>query len=306
MDLAKFLIPDESIQVWIGLNIILAWSFYIVLSTGQLNIGVGAFMALGAYGASVASVKFGVPLFVAILLSALVGAVTGTLVGFPALRVRGIYLAMMTIGVAEIVQALFRNLDYVGGPMGFRGMKGGSAWMIFLSVVVLGIFIWKLESSRLGRAFRATHDDEVVATTMGLNTTYIKVLAFAIGAAMASLAGGLYAHYARFIAPENFDIWQSFYPTFFVILGGTQTFWGAAFGAIVLTLLPEYFRPLHEWRVVIYGLVIVAMLAYRPQGLISETMIHNIFDFFRSIGSRLGRRRSAAAKRRPKGRAPAG
>ncbi len=281
MGILNFLVPDESVLVWIGLNIILAWSFYIILSTGQISLGNSAFMSLGAYSAGVATMKFGIPLFPALLIAMIVGGISGVIVGFPALRVRGVYLAMMTIGVEEIVQSLLRNFDYVGGPMGLRGMEGVSAWMVFLAVVLLGILIWRLESSRLGRSFAAVRDDEMAASTMGLNVTYIKVLAFAIGAAMASLAGGLYAHYMMAIAPENFDIWQSFLPTFYVILGGAQTFLGGALGAIVLTILPEYFRPLQEWRVVVYGLAIVLMMAYRPQGLISKSLIRSVVSTIR-------------------------
>lgn len=260
----------------IGVNIILAWSFYIMLATGQLSMGNSAFMALGAYSASVATVKVGVPLFAALILAIVVGAFAGILVGFPALRVRGIYLAMMTIGIEEVVQSAFRNLQYVGGATGFRGMRGVTVWMVFLAVAILGAFLWKLGSARLGRSFEAVRDDEMVASTMGLNTTHIKVLAFAIGAAMASLAGALYAHFMLFIAPDHFDIWQSIVPAFYVVFGGVQTLLGAAFGAIVLTLLPEYVRPLREWSIVVYGLVIMAMMAYRPQGLISKSTSQRI------------------------------
>ena len=283
MDVLNFLLPDESTQIWMGVNIIMAWSFYIIISTGQLSVGNSAFMAIGAYAAGVATVNFKVPLVIALVLSLVIGALSGLIVGFPALRVRGIYLAMMTIGIEEVVQSSLRNFQYVGGAMGFKGMRGVTVWIVFVAVVGLALFIWRLESSRLGRSFSAVRDDEMVASTMGLNTTYIKVLAFSIGAAMASLAGALYAHYMMFIAPEHFDIWQSFLPTFFVILGGVQTFWGAAIGAIILTVIPEYFRPLKEWRIIVYGLIIVAMMAYRPEGLISRAMVLRISGAIRAM-----------------------
>ncbi|MBI2954373.1 MAG: branched-chain amino acid ABC transporter permease [Chloroflexi bacterium] len=283
MDGLGFLIPKESTQMMIGVNIILAWSFYIMISTGQLSLGNSAFMALGAYGAGVATVNFKLPLLVALIIAIAIGGLFGTLVSFPALRVRGMYLAMMTIGVEEVVQSFFRNFDYVGGATGFRGMKGVTVWMVALAVVLMAFFIWRLESSRLGRSFEAVRDDEMVANTMGLNTTYIKVLAFAIGAAMASLAGALYAHFILFIAPEHFDFWQSILPTFYVILGGVQTLWGAALGAVILTLLPEYFRPLKEWWIIVYGLAIVAMMAYRPQGLISKSVTLHIAKAAKSL-----------------------
>jgi len=276
------LIASSNVRITVGLNILMAWSFYIMLATGQLSLGNAAFMAVGAYMSGVLSVNFRLPFVLAVVVAVLTGALFGALVGFPALRLRGIYLAMMTIGVEEAVQLFLTNFDYVGGSRGLRGMVGSSEAIVFLCVGLVLLFLWRLENSRLGRSFEAVRDDEVAASAMGLDTTYIKVLSFSIGSAIASLAGALFAHYMFYIEPANFDIFRSLTPAFFVIFGGVETFWGPLLGAIVLTLLPEYARGIASWRDTVYGLVILAMIIWRPQGLISKAAVRAFGDFARS------------------------
>lgn len=277
------LIAPSALRVTVGVNVLMAWSMYIILASGQLSLGNAAFMAIGAYVSSILTVKLGVPLIPAIAIGVIGGSLAGVLVGFPALRLRGIYLAMLTIGVEESIQLFLVNFEPVGGSMGMRGMLGTTEVVVLSCVGVVLVFLWRLETSRLGRAFAAVRDDEVAASVMGLNTTYIKVLSFAIGSAIASLAGAVFAHYMFYIEPANFDILRSLTPVFFVIFGGGQTFWGPAFGAIVLTLLPEYARSIASWRNSVYGIVILVMIIWRPQGLISKAFVDAIGDFVSSL-----------------------
>ena len=224
-------ILSDSVLIFMGINIILAVSLYITLSTGQISLGHGAFMGIGAYTASVLTVKFGVPLIPAILVAAVITATIGVCVGLPTLRVRGIYLAVTTLGIGEVVRVFFGSFSYTGGLRGFSGMMGTSVGLVYGTVVLMLGLTWILTNSRLGWAFKAIHEDEIAAQTMGINITYFKVMAFAISTGMAGVAGALYAHFMFFINPESFGFHTSLLILFYVIFGGIETFWGAALGA---------------------------------------------------------------------------
>ncbi len=275
------LIPEKSILIFTAVNVMMAWGFWIMIATGQLSLGNSAFMAIGAYTAGVITVKLHWPLPLGFAAAIAVGVIAGAIVGWPALRIRGMYLAMATIGVEEVLQIFFKNFEYTGANVGFNGMRGTTVELAFAIVFVFFLFFLKLSNSRFGHAMEAIRSDEVAAGAMGLNTTYVKMVAFILGAVMASIAGVLYAHFMFFIAPEHFGIMQSVYPVLFVTLGSVETFWGAAFGAIVLTLLPEYIRFMAEWRNVLYGVLIVLIMAVRPQGLISRSVVLKISNFFK-------------------------
>jgi branched-chain amino acid transport system permease protein len=286
MDILRNIVPETSVLIFMGVNILMAWGFYIMIATGQLSIGNSAFMALGAYGSGVITVKWGLPLPLGFLGAIVVGTIAGIIVGFPALRIRGIYLAMVTIGVEEVLQIFFKNFEYTGANVGLNGMRGTTVPLVYAVVFVFLLFFIRLSNSRFGYAMEAVRSDEVAASTMGLNPVYVKMVAFTLGAVMSSIAGVLYAHFIFFIAPEHFDIMQSIFPVLFVVIGSVETFWGAAFGAIVLTLLPEYLRFLSEWRVVIWGLLVILVVAVRPQGIISRSVVIRIGNLFRQATSR--------------------
>lgn len=283
MEALQGLLPEKSVLIFMGVNIIMAWGFWIMVATGQLSLGNSAFMAMGAYTSGVITVKLKLPLPVGFLGAILIGVVAGAIVGWPALRIRGIYLAMATIGVEEMVQIFFKNFEYTGANVGLNGMRGTTVELTYGVVFIFFLFFLRLSNSRLGRAMEAVRSDEVAASAMGLNPTYIKMVAFTIGAVMSSIAGVLYSHFMFFIAPEHFGIMTSLYPIFFVTLGSVETFWGAAFGAIILTLLPEYIRFMAEWRIVLYGALIVLIMAVRPQGIISRSVVSRISRFFGSL-----------------------
>jgi branched-chain amino acid transport system permease protein len=287
---------DQSVFVLMGINILMGWSFYVILMSGQFSFGNAGFMALGAYSAGVTTVKLGLPLAVALVLAVVVGAVVGWLVGLPALRIRGVYLALATIAFAFLVENLFINLEYTGAQVGFYGMQGTTLPLVYGIVVALGLLLLRLQHSRLARALEAVREYEVVASTLGLNTTYLKLLSFSTGAAFASLAGGLYAHYIYFISPELFGFFQSVWPAFYVAIGGPETVIGSILGAAVVTLLPEYFQPLKEWRLLVFGLTVMVLIAVRPQGLYTRQMQERLVRAARRL---VGRAPARAATPRP-------
>lgn len=277
---------DQSVFIFAGINIILALSLYITISTGQLSLGHAAFMGVGAYTSSVLTVQFGLPLITAMLISAVSAGMLGFLIGFPALRIKGIYLAICTLGFGEIIQVCMRNIEYIGGASGYSGMSGTTLPLVLLTALLVLLFILYMNTTRMGWAFKAVEQDEVAAQSMGLNVTFFKISAFTISAAIAGIAGSLYAHFMFFIDPHGFGFHHSLLILFFVLFGGTQTPWGAVVGAFTLTLIPELFRGLAEWRMLIYGLIIIMMMIIRPQGLITEPTIKRLAAFFSNMLSR--------------------
>jgi branched-chain amino acid transport system permease protein len=245
----------------------MGWSFYVMLMSGQFSFRNAGFMALGAYSSGIATVKLGLPYVVGLLVAVAIGAVSGWLVGLPALRLRGVYLALATIAFAFLVENLFINLEYTGAQVGFYGLQGTTLPIVYAIVVALGLLLLRLQHSRLAKSLQAVRENEIVARTLGLNTTYLKLLSFSLGAAFAALAGALYGHYIYFISPELFGFFQSVWPAFYVAIGGAETVIGPILGAAVVTLLPEYFQPLKEWRLFVFGVTVMVLIAVRPQGL---------------------------------------
>lgn len=276
----------ESVLVFAGINMILALSLYVTLSTGQLSLGHGAFMAIGAYVSSVLTVNFGFSLYVAMIAGALAAAVFGFLIGFPALRIKGIYLAVATIGFGVLIEVLLNNLEYTGGASGMSGMTGTNLTNVVVVTILVLAFVLHVKHSRLGSAFKAVEQDETAAQSMGLNVIYYKICAFTISAAIAGIGGCLFAHYMFFIDPHEFDFHTSLLILFYLLFGGYQTPWGAVVGAFILTILPELFRGLEEWRMVVYGAMIVIMMAIRPQGLISDKTFRSLAIRYRSANTK--------------------
>ncbi|MCL5962223.1 MAG: branched-chain amino acid ABC transporter permease [Chloroflexi bacterium] len=257
------------ILISMGINILLGLSVYVMLSTGQLSLGSAGFKAIGAYTASVLTVVLKWDLNLALVAAALVACLAGVIVAFPALRLRGIYLALATLAFGEIVRAFFENLQNTGGAVGYRGMQGVDLLVTYCWVTLFLFLFWRLYSSRLGRAFRAVEQDETVADAMGLNITLIKVTAFAMSGFVGGLAGGIYAHYTMYIQPLHFLVTESLFVVLIVILGGMQTFWGVVLGSAIFAVLPEALRFLKDWRMAAYGLIFALVLIFRPSGLLT-------------------------------------
>ncbi len=263
-------LTDPAVLALMGINVILALSLYLPIATGQFSLATGAFMGVGAYVSSVLSVKFGWSVLAALAVAAVATGLLGAVLGYPALRLTGLHLGLATIGLGELVRTLFERFEYTGGVAGFSGMNGITGSEILVAVCLAVGGIWMLGLSSVGRAMQAIREDPDVAGATGINVTRYKVVAFGLGAAVAALAGGLYAHFAFFISPGDFNFRRSVQVLMFLAFGGTQTLWGAVIGPVVLTLLPQMLWGLAIWREVLYGLVLVALMNVRPQALITR------------------------------------
>lgn len=256
----------------VGILTLGALSVYIILATGQLSLGNAGFMAIGAYLTSYLTVAAGVPLTAALLIAATSSGMIGVVIGFPALRLKGIYLAMATLGFGEMVRSLFLNLDITGGAGGYHGMAHASATYVWIWVGLILLLVWLMESSRVWLEMRAVADDETAANLIGLNTTMTKVGAFGVGAAVAAISGGLFAHHHVYIEPGNFGFERSIDFVLAVILGGSTIGAGSLVGATLLVLLPEQLRILADWRLAAFGALLITVLLIRRQGILDRSL----------------------------------
>ena len=282
------------IVILCGVNIMLSVSLNLINGfTGQFSIGHAGFMAIGAYGSAMFSLHVGlrwvaawtgagVPpvaaegtaLLIALVLGGLLAALSGYLVGLPTLRLRGDYLAIATLGFGEIIRVVITNVDAVGAS---RGLPGIPQWVNFfwvgvgvMAVIMLSVH---LANSTHGRALFAIRDDEVAAEALGVPTTSYKVMAFVLGAFFAGVAGGLFAHYLSYLNPNSFTFIKSVEVVVMVVLGGMGSVTGAVLAAIILTLLPEVLRPVKDYRMVIYSLMLIVLMITRPGGLLGSREI---------------------------------
>lgn len=267
-----------------GINIILACSLNLIHGiTGQFSLGHAGFMAVGAYVSASCSyylVAKGHPPLVTqfyFLLTLLAGggaaALCGWLVGLPSLRLRGDYLAIVTLGFGEIIRVCILNIDAVGGARGFTDIPQhtNSAW-VYTAVCLTLFSLARIARSGYGRAFKAIRDDEIAAESIGIETTKFKVLSFVVSSFFAGIAGGLFAHFYSYINPSTFTFTKSFEIIIMVVLGGMGSLSGSTVAAIFLTILPEALRPLKEYtgtdyRMVIYALLLIVTMLTRPRGL---------------------------------------
>ncbi len=276
----------------VGLNIILALSVYMTFAVGQFSLAQVGFWAIGAYCAAILTTLYGVPLLPALIAAALLCACIGIVIGYPCLRIRGIYLALATLGFSEMVRVFFLNFKWQvvrnGVPMGPDGTLGFRNILvltdvshILITVALLIVFFLWLQRSRFGLAMDAVRQDDLAAESVGTNVVGAKVAAFAIGAAIAGIGGGLHANYISYITSENFGFQLTLVSVLFVALGGSSTFLGPILGAVLLTVLPEYVRFLAEYRMIFYGAFVLLIMIWRPKGLIDDQMLHGISSFFR-------------------------
>ncbi|TFZ02621.1 branched-chain amino acid ABC transporter permease [Ramlibacter henchirensis] len=259
----------ESVLIFMLINVVLALSLYLPVSAGLLSLGQGGFMAIGAYTSSYLTVTFAWPFLAALVAGGLAAFLVGVIVGFPALRIKGVYLIILTMGFGEIVRVFFLNFERTGAASGLGGIPGHTTlpWLIAVVAVLLAGF-WQLRRSRMGRAIAAVREDELAAEIIGINLTRVKIAVFAIGGALAGLAGGFYAHYASFIDPAQFGFHRSAEIFIMVLLGGMGNFIGATLGAVTVTLLPEVLRFLQDWRMTFFGTLLIVMMILRPWGLV--------------------------------------
>lgn len=275
----------QTILVYIAINMILATSLNLVNGfCGQFSLGHAGFMAVGAYVSAVLSqhvAPFAGPLgFLNFPLYALAGggasALAGFLVGMPSLRLRGDYLAIVTLGFGEIIRVILLNMESVGGARGLPGIAGPSfvpaCAMSFAWAGATFLILWRVTHSSHGRAFESVREDEIAASCMGVNTTRTKVLAFVLSSFFAGVAGSLFAHFTNYLNPASFQFVKSVDVVIMVVLGGMGSLSGSVIAAALVTLLPEVLRPVQELtgvdlRMVIYSLTLILLMILRPQGL---------------------------------------
>jgi branched-chain amino acid transport system permease protein len=271
-----------------GINIILAVSLNLINGfTGQFSLGHAGFMAIGGYTSAYFAIHAGpsilrllgrapgaagpagpVVLICGLLLGGVAAAVAGLLVGIPALRLRGDYLAIATLGMGEIIRVVILNIDAVGGARGLNNIPAYTNFFwVYLLVAITILVHWNLVRSRHGRALLAVREDEVAAESLGIPTTRYKVLAFTVGAAFAGMAGSLFAHYLSYLNTNSFTFLKSIEVVIMVVLGGMGSIFGSVVAAIFLTILPEVLRPIREYRMVIYSLLLIVLMIVRPQGI---------------------------------------
>ena len=258
----------------IGFNIILAVSLNLTAGfLGQLPLGHAGFMSVGAYASALFTLNVNLPVYVEFPLCLIVGGIVaglfGIIIGLPALRLKGDYLAIITLGFGEIIRVIILNIPSVtGGAYGLKGIqKETTVLSTFVCVVVTLFLITALMKSRHGRAILSIREDEIAAEASGIPTTFYKVAAFSISAFFAGVAGGLYAHYLSILDASNFGFMRSVEILVMVVLGGLGSTIGSVVAASGLTILPELLRGFDKYRMVIYSLLLVIVMVFKPSGL---------------------------------------
>jgi branched-chain amino acid transport system permease protein len=253
----------------LGTNALLALSIYLTLSCGMLAMANAAFMGIGAYTSAILTMNYGWPFPAAMAAGMAMPAVVAFLIGKPTLRLSGVYLAMATLAFGEVVRIFILNTDNLtGGALGLNGIPQLTMWWhMLLAVVLVLFFLARLRRSKIGRAFEAIKEDETAAGLMGIDVNGHKMLAFALGAAIAGLAGTLNAHLTFFIGPQEFGFDRGIEILTMTILGGINSLFGPVIGAFIITLLPELLRGFKDYRTVVDGLILVVIVLFLPKGL---------------------------------------
>ncbi|MBW4077518.1 MAG: branched-chain amino acid ABC transporter permease [Acidobacteria bacterium] len=269
----------------LGLNIVVGYA-------GMLDLGFAAFFAIGAYTTGILSTKEHWSILASIAPGVVVAVISALIIGFPTLRLRSDYLAVVTLGFGEIIQAIAINLNQTGGPTGIYAIPAltigsvvvasntGYYYVFFVLVVVFALFSSRLRSSRFGRAWLCIREDEDAAKAMGINTNHYKLYAYVFGALLGSITGSLYAPALTAISPASFGFSESLLIVMAVAIGGLGSIWGVIFGAAVVEIFPEVFRSFAQARLLVFGVALVILMVLRPRGLFPERA-------FRGLGARI-------------------
>lgn len=259
----------------VGINIMLAVSLNLTVGfLGELTLGHAGFMSVGAYSGCMFTIFMDLPVYIefplALLIGGLVAAIFGVIIGVPALRLKGDYLAIVTLAFGEIIKSVIINMDITGGSAGLKGIEKTTNFTImFVAVLVTIIVIANLINSRHGRAICAIRDNVIAAEAVGINVVYYKLLAFVVAAFFAGVAGVLYGHNLGILKPATFDFNKSIEILVIVVLGGMGSITGSVVAAIIITVLPEVLRGLDDYRMLIYAVVLIAMMLINSNPRIS-------------------------------------
>ena len=269
-----------TIGIFSGINALVAIGLCILMGyAGQISLGQAGFYGIGAYVSSILSLKLGVPVVISMTAAMITAALAAVVLAAPALKLRGHYLAVATLGFGDIIHIILNEWG-PGGPSGFGDIPhftlfghiftstAGYFYMIWGFVVLVMLFSQNFINSRIGRALRAIHGSEMASNAMGLDVVALKIKVFVLSAVYASLAGCLYAHYVTFISPSSFSLFYSILVLMMVVVGGITNLWGAVVGSIVITTLPELLRMFEEFDVLAYGLILTLSLLFFRKGLV--------------------------------------
>lgn len=286
----------------ICINIILGVSLNLVVGfTGQFSLGHAGFMAIGAYVCAIINMQMNstAGFLIGTLAGAILAALVGVLIGIPTLRLRGDYLAIATLGMAEIIRIIFLNMKITNGAAGLNGIPQYTNWTwMFVFTVLTIVCIKNFINSSHGRACISIREDEIAAESMGINTTKYKVMAFAIGAFFAGIAGALYASFFYFLKPDIFGFLKSIDILVIVVLGGLGSLSGSVIAGAFLAIITTYLQQFASLRMVIYALVLIIVMIFRPQGLLGnkELSLKMFKNFFDKENGWLARKRNSKIK----------
>ena len=264
-----------------GINIILASSLNLATGyLGQLTLGHAGFMSVGAYVSALCSIHLELPFIASLLMGAIIAAIIGVIIGIPTLRLKGDYLCIITLAFNEIIRVIMVNLSITNGSKGLVGIPRSTNFaIVFFSAAVTVFVIYSIVKSRHGRAIISIREDETASELSGIPTTYYKILAFAISAFFAGLAGGLYAHYITVISPKVFDYNKSVEILVIVVLGGMGNWKGSIIAAIVMTILPEYLRAFSQYRMLLYAAILIIAMILKEKNIFKT--IKNYIPFLK-------------------------
>ena len=264
----------ELLIAQIGINAILAISLFVTFYSGQLTLANAGFMAIGAYTTVIMSLYLPTPLPVNMLVGALLAGLVGVLVGLPVLRLRGVFLAIATIGFVEALRlGVILNVPITGEGQGLHNVAAdplGGIVPILISVPILTYLVWRLTRTRLGQAWSAIREDELAASSNGINVPLYKMIAFVIGAIIAGFAGALETHINFFVDPTEYGVTRTIQILTFAVVGGTTNVFGPIVGAVFLTALPEIVRQFASYRDVVNGIILILVIIFRPQGIVGR------------------------------------
>lgn len=259
------------------------WGVRLIMSTGQLTLGHAAYMAVGAYSSTLLAMKAGLPFWITFPLSGLISALIALVIGYPTLRIKGVYFSIITFAFAEIIRLIIINWpSFLGGYGGIADVPAPSPfffihftsrlpyyYLILAVCIITSVVMFRMDRSRIGKIFSSIHESDTLAESVGINIMKYKVIAFCIGCFFAGLSGSFYAHYLNFTSPELFTIWQSIYCLIFVLVGGAGSVLGPLLGSFFLTLIPEFLRVAKEYEPVVYAIVLILIMFLLPGGLIT-------------------------------------
>jgi len=280
------------ILMLVGINIVMTVSLGMINGfTGQFSIGHGGFMAVGAYvsvffttvifqllgnreppGQTISGLILGYILFFAsVLIGGIFAGIAGFIIGLPTLRLKGDYLAIVTMAFGEVIRTIIRVSEPLGGPRGISGVPARTNIIIIFLFTVVSVWLMRnFLASTYGRASRATRDSEIAAEAVGVNTTRQKTLVFTVAAMFAGCSGGMYAHTLQFVHPDNFTFMKSLEYLIYLYIGGANSISGAITGAVIFTIIPELFRGFQIWRMVLFSILLIIVMLFRPNGIIGE------------------------------------